>query len=1311
MTAEDKPVVERLDVDNYATWSIRMRALLISKGLWGAVSGDSIDPERDQKALAQIILHVKDHHLMTVGSCSSAQVAWTTLKTTYEAKTNARKLLLRRELTQLKMGATEPLTMYAARATDIQAQLRTAGDELNDQELAIQFLAGLPPAYGMISTVLTSSDKELSIKDMLPKLLQVEQMATQLERPSEAALFAKPHGGKSHGNGSQSNSKQPRQEERTCYYCGKKGHFKSECRKKKRDEARLGNSGQHRNTRHSQQHGAIALVANTTAAPMRWVLDTGASRHMTSNRSILLNMRPVTEDITITFGNGGTGKASAIGEVMLCTSEATFRLTDVLYIPEAMENLISVRHATKRGLDFKFRANGCEISLNGSKVAVAPSTGDAIYYLTGWSEGTTAEANPAMVSRPKETPQLWHERFGHLGYDNLARLPGMVTGLHTTAKEFKKAASEENGFCEPCVLGKQHKSPFKSSESATNRPLALVHTDLCGPLPVTSMGGNNYFLTLLDDYSKFSVVRPLAHKSDTATVVKDTLKLLENQTGHRVQRLRCDNGSEYINADLKAFCSNKGIQMETTVRYTPEQNGAAERLNRTLMDKVRPMLAATGLPKYLWAEAAVTANYLRNRSPVTGRDKTPYELFFRTKPDVSNLRTFGARVYALTPKQLRNKLEDTSEPGRFIGYPAGTKGYKILLNDGRVIISRDVTFVEASGTTDTLAPETDAGYTSEEDEEGDTEPVGAEPVGGEAVGEEPGHPPAPAGIPSRQAPTPGGPSLGKRPKRGATDIPASVWRDEGYMITGRKRNLAGSAHMAIINEPATLEEALASEQAEFWQQAANDEMASLLANETWTLEPLPPGVTPIPVKWVFKVKRDATGNVERYKARLVAKGFRQREGIDYEEVFAPVSKYTTLRTLLAMAAARDLEIHQLDIKTAFLNGELEEDVWIQQPPGYDTGGDGMACHLHKSLYGLKQAPRAWHTKLKEELEALGFIPSAADPALFLKAGPDPVYLLTYVDDILVITGSITELRATKDQIMAAFEARDLGEASFFLGMDIIRDRNNRTIRLAQTRLTASLLSKYGMEEAKSVSTPLSTATKLTKDGEPLDTSTNGYSQLIGSLMYLSVCTRPDIAQAVGALARYMAAPTGSHWQAAKGVLRYLAGTANYGITFGDSLNLEAYCDADYAGDIDTRRSTTGYVFILGGGAISWSSRLQPTVAASTTEAEYMAAAYAIKEALWLRTLLNELDMNIGTISIYADSQSAIKLLKNPVFSMRSKHIDVIYHFARERVARKDITFKYIATNMMVADILTKPLPRTKIEFCRSAMGITSIHKT
>ena len=461
------------------------------------------------------------------------------------------------------------------------------------------------------------------------------------------------------------------------------------------------------------------------------------------------------------------------------------------------------------------------------------------------------------------------------------------------------------------------------------------------------------------------------------------------------------------------------------------------------------------------------------------------------------------------------------------------------------------------------------------------------------------------------------------------------------------------------------------------------------------------------MKWVFKIKRDATGNVERYKARLVAKGFRQREGIDYDDVFAPVSKYVTVRAILALAAAEDMEIHQLDIKTAFLHGELEEDVWVEQPPGYELGDNTMACHLRKSLYGLKQAPRCWHGKLSEMLATMGFKPSAADPALFIKKTPALIFLLTYVDDILAITGDNEALAETKAKIKDTFEARDMGPASFFLGMDIHRDRQARKISLGQSRMTMDLLEKYGMTECKTLSTPLSQATKLTKDGEPLDTTIYGYSQLIGSLMYLSVCTRPDISQAVGALARYMSSPTTTHWQAAKGVLRYVARTAHYGITFG-GLNLEAYCDADFAGDLDTRRSTTGYVFILGGGAISWSSRLQPTVAASTTEAEYMAAAYAIKEGLWLRTLLSEIGLDASTIPIKADNQGAIKLLKNPVFSMRSKHIDIIYHFARERVARKDVIFKYIPTDQMVADALTKPLPQAKFVYCRTQMGINEM---
>lgn len=498
---------------------------------------------------------------------------------------------------------------------------------------------------------------------------------------------------------------------------------------------------------------------------------------------------------------------------------------------------------------------------------------------------------------------------------------------------------------------------------------------------------------------------------------------------------------------------------------------------------------------------------------------------------------------------------------------------------------------------------------------------------------------------------------------------------------------------------------MASDEASMWQQAMDEEYASLLANQTWTLERPPPGIKPIPTKWVYKLKRGSDGAVERYKARLVVQGFRQREGIDYDEVFAPVGKYSTLRAILAHAATTDLDIHQLDFKTAFLNGELEEQVYAQQAPGYKEGPPGSCYRLHKALYGLKQAPRAWHLTLKHELERIGYRPSEADAGLFISTSGPPTFLLTYVDDILIIPTDSSMLNGIKSQLLSAFEARDLGPASFFLGMDIIRDRQARTIKLAQGRLITDLLTKHGMTEAKPLSTPLSPATKLTKDGEPLDLQTYGYSQLIGSLMYISICTRPDISQAVGTLARYMACPTVIHWQAAKGVLRYLAGTSTYGITYGPGSSLELYCDADYAGDIDTRRSTTGYVSILNGGAVSWSSRLQPTVAASTTEAEYMAAASAVKEALWLRNLLTDLGLSYPTISIKADSQSAIKLLKNPVFSMRSKHIDVIYHFARERVTRKDVSFSYTKTEGMVADALTKPVPKIKFDFCRSSMGI------
>ena len=840
MAAEaSKPVVECLDVDNYATWRILMKYVLISKGLWAAVESDTVEHEADQKALATIGLYVKEHHLSTLERCGTAKRAWMELERVYQAKSNARKLQLRMQLSQLKMGATEPLTKYVSRAKEIQAQLRAAGQDVADTEIAWSVMSGLPSAYATMATVITATtDGDLSLDDILPKLLTVEHNEQKTERPSEEALMANAQD-RHAGPGRPSNhpggkSKGP------CFHCGILGHHKFECRKlaqersQQQQQRRADQQRPRRQQQRPHQRFAAAIALSASAGPpclgppssgrggvlntrwssqnrisrrshnisrsscstsqgsdstQRWVLDTGASCHLTHDSSVLLDPYLLKEAITITFGNGGTGKATTAGHVLLHTPNGPFILRDVLHVPGAAEQLLSVRQATRRGLIFKFMADACEIWQGDRVLATAPCHGDSVYTLTGRAE----QAHVARVS--KESPQLWHQRFGHLGYDNLARLQtkDMVTGIATTANDFKAAGAGPP--CEPCALGKAQRAPFKASgDSAASSKLELLHTDVCGPLPVTSLGGSKYFVTILDDYTKSSTVHTLAHKSETAAAVKATITQLETQGGTRVRRLRCDNGSEYINQELKAFCASKGIMLETTVRYSPEQNGAAERLNRTLLDKVRPMLEDAHLPKSLWAEALATANYLRNRSPVSGRDKTPIELLTGTKPDVSHLRIFGTSCYALIPKQLRNKLAPTSEPGRLIGYPPGTKGYKILLDSGRIVISRDVTFNEGPGNLEhspsTLLPPRRDSVAVSDDEEG-AETVGAADDSGAEEEQEQAPPPPPLADGPR-----------RNPVRAAAQRPASVWQLDGYRVLSegimRNGNQAPGCHYALF---------------------------------------------------------------------------------------------------------------------------------------------------------------------------------------------------------------------------------------------------------------------------------------------------------------------------------------------------------------------------------------------------------------------------------------------------------------------------------------------------------------------------------
>jgi histone deacetylase 1/2 len=456
----------------------------------------------------------------------------------------------------------------------------------------------------------------------------------------------------------------------------------------------------------------------------------------------------------------------------------------------------------------------------------------------------------------------------------------------------------------------------------------------------------------------------------------------------------------------------------------------------------------------------------------------------------------------------------------------------------------------------------------------------------------------------------------------------------------------------------------------------------------------------IDCKWVWKIKRKADGSIDRYKGRLVAKGYKQRYGIDYEDTFSPVVKSATIRLVLSIGVSRGWTIRQLDVQNAFLHGVLEEDVYMKQPPGYeDRKHPHYVCKLDKALYGLKQAPRAWYARLSEKLVSLGFHASKADTSLFFYIkGSITIYLLVYVDDIIVVSSSSKAVEALLADLKKDFALKDLGDLSYFLGIEVKRAPDG--ILLSQSKYAGDLLKRVGMELCKPVATPLSTSEKLSAFvGSPLGPEdATKYRSIVGALQYLTL-TRPDISFSVNKVCQYLHAPTTQHWTAVKRILRYVKHTLNLSIHIrkSPSLLVSAFSDADWAGCSDDRKSTGGYAVFLGPNLISWSARKQATVSRSSTEAEYKAMANATAEVMWIQILMDELRISCPrTARLWCDNMGAKYLSSNPVFHARTKHVEVDYHFVRDRVLQKRLEVRYISTKDQVADGFTKALTQQKL---------------
>lgn len=489
------------------------------------------------------------------------------------------------------------------------------------------------------------------------------------------------------------------------------------------------------------------------------------------------------------------------------------------------------------------------------------------------------------------------------------------------------------------------------------------------------------------------------------------------------------------------------------------------------------------------------------------------------------------------------------------------------------------------------------------------------------------------------------------------------------------------------------------------------EYDSLMKYETWELVSRPKFKKVLSNRWVFKIKRKQDSSIDKYKARLVVRGCEQKQGMDYEEIFAPVARYETIRAFLAGCVQEEMYVHQMDVVTAYIQGDLSDEIYMEQPEAFEVQGqESKVCKLKRPFYGLKQAGRCWYAKLDTYLKSIDMINNDIDPCVYVSTNKnDKVIIVVYVDDILLASKSIYKLHKLKENLGYKFQMNDLGSINDILGISVERNEPTGKIKLNQKRYIIDILQKFKMENCKPISTPLEPNQKLTKElqlnleNRKEDMKHKPYRELIGSLIYLANATRPDLAFAASALSRFCIDPDETHWKLAKRVLRYLQNTIDYSITYTKNYKeMQAYVDSDWAGDVEDRKSCSGNVIILANGPISWESKKQKSVALSTMEAEYIALSEVCKEVVYLRRLLEHMGFESSVrnaTEVYCDNQSAIELNKNHVFHGRSKHVDIRYHYSREARKKGLINVNYLSTDKMIADLLTKSLPKAKHEEC------------
>ena len=1293
---ENQEIGTKFDGTNYSEWSSQIKFRLMEKGLWNHVTQEPLKRKEaeadadfkkrvtvamkldDQKALGIIGRSIKADFIESIGMAETACQAWKSLQQIYESNSAGSLMTCRSEFYNLRMDEKEDLVSYLGKLERIQRLCKKSKAPINDEELIVKVVHSLPKSFDSFCQGLRSNrnllESYILIKEQLLSEWQARS-AGQMSKMEEKKAFK--------------TEKKPKFQGK-CFNCDKTGHKKSECWAKGGDKEGKGPKAQKEAAKAEKEEdkkGKVAFFtqichdksyANVVAGKSAlgteklmddhcWIVDSGATDHMSRSgkhldqvKSIKENVRVADDTVITTQGVGSLECSGHDGQELV--------MKQVWHVPGLGRNLLSVASIDKAGHIVQFGNGQVEIKKkDGSVLARGNLNRDSGLYVMKLDP--TSKKESKKLSSYYADVNLWHQRLGHLNFRDLKNAEIKICG--------------DEKFCDSCAEGKMARLPFSKEKSKDIEYLECLNLDLMGPMETRGIQGEKYVLLISDEGSGYTVAETMNSKDSDQVLqcTKDFIALMERQTCFKVKKIKCDGGGEFINNEMIKYCAENGIILDSSNPYTPQQNGVAERKNRTIMEMARSMLSVAKLPNTFWPEAVLTAAFIRNRCPQKYKE-TPMEKLLAKKPDYKFMKVFGCHCYVHVPKELRKKLDPKAELCIFVGY--SSNGYRMFnLKKQKFIWSRDVIFNETrfgiNGDNrggDIAWDELDA----EQEADGDLDAGDGDQDWKDDENENP-EPEA---------------------EEGQRRVTRSMARSANAELQAYVAS--GSMHL----EPKSFKEAQECADADGWRLAMDDEIQSLNENETWELCKLPQGKKEIGSKWVYRVKVDERGNKVKLKARLVIQGYRQRYGFDYTETFAPVLRLESLRVLLALKAIHKWRTFQLDVKTAFLYGDLEEEIYMTQPEGYQIpGSEGLVCKLKKSLYGLKQAPRIWNLEITTTLKDLGFKQARSDNGVFILDSDQRFIILgLWVDDIPGFYKKEDDRIWLIEALKTKYKISDEGQLKYILGV-LVEEKGEQDVAISQVGYIEDKCREFGLEDAHSEHIPMTAGADFSKSAAA--GSGTPYREIVGSLMHVMVNTRPDIAYALSVLSRNLENPTQGHWEASKRVLKYLKTTKDLELKYTGkgTLELEAFVDSSDGGGSDgLEKPTFGYVIKLAGGAVVWKSKKLERGTLSVAESEFLGLTQAVQDVEWIRELLTELgqDMTKPT-KVWEDNQSCIKIARNPVNQGRTKHLGRRVGFVRDALEFGIIDLEHLSSEEMTADIFTKALSRQKLEKFRARLGL------